>query len=267
MDAAKVSAAIRDFAEQHATVLADIGNRQTQLLEIGANVAVVQHYRAQGYITTIVNPVGVSEFKVKLGTRGHPADYSRVICQRGEVICEIHSNLSVEGGRRDHGVYCVDVAVVKPDRVPATKTKTKPPALGNDALISFAEAKKLVVYPMLLAHFIGIVHEVAPQYMRRYRRESVPDDHLQPTLITLGHLTKNAETIEKSFRRRKYKVWIAQSFDLRLFYARRNPALSPFLQYADLKKRSEMVEDTVREVGSKNSDLVLGLDGISRHGD
>jgi len=238
MDAAKVSAAIAQFATQHHTTLTFVANRQTQLLEIGANVAVVQHYRAHGYGTSILNPKGSTEFTVKLSTRGHPAAYSRVLCKRGSVSCEIHSNLSVEGGR-DLGVYCLDVAIVAADIVPTAKGKGKAPPVPNKYLISFAEAKKLVIYPMLLAHFIGIVHEVTPQYMRKFRRSVVPDDHLHPTLITLGHFSGNSKTILKSFERRRYKVWIAESFDLRLFYARQNKGLSPFLPLDELRAKAQ----------------------------
>jgi len=257
MDAAKVSAAISEFARQHRTVLTDLGNRQTQLLEIGATVAVVQHYRANGYLTTIQNPSGVSEFKVKLGTRGHPADYSRVLCSKGTVSCEIHSNLSVESGRRDHGVYCVDVAVVAEGVVPTKKGKNKPPALENQHLISFAEVKKLVVYPMLLAHFIGIVHEVTPQFMKKSRQINVSDNHLLPSLITLGHLTENAKTIKESFERRGYKVCIAESFDLRLYYSRKADKQSPFLPLVDLRaKAHDLDKDVFEDEADEKWDLL-----------
>jgi hypothetical protein len=88
MDAEKISSALAAFATQHKTILTFVANRQTQLLEIGATVGVVQHYKANGYDTSILNPKGLTEFRVKLGTRGHPADYSRVSCERGSVTCE-----------------------------------------------------------------------------------------------------------------------------------------------------------------------------------
>jgi hypothetical protein len=238
MDAEKVSSAIKEFAVEHRTALDFIANRQTQLLEIGATVGVVQHYKANGYETTIVNPKGVTEFKVKLGTRGHPADYSRVFCKRGAATCEIHSNLSVEGGR-DRGVYCVDVGIVTAGTVPTTKGEKKAPPLRNKYLISFAEAKKLNVYPMLLAHFIGIVHEVKPRYMRSFKRVEVPDDHLMPALITLGRFSGNSKTILASFERRRYKVYIAESFDLRLFYARKSGGQSPFASMEKLRAEAQ----------------------------
>lgn len=263
MDAEKISAAIKEFAVQHKTALEFIANRQTQLLEIGATVGVVQHYKASGYETTVVNPKGATEFKVKLGTRGHPADYSRVFCKRGSVTCEIHSNLSVEGGR-DRGVYCVDVGVVTAGTVPTTKSKKKVSALRNKHLISFAEAKKLNVYPMLLAHFIGIVHEVTPQYMRSFKHIEVPDGHMNPTLITLGRFSGNSKTIVTSFERRKYRVWIAESFDLRLFYARKSRTLSPFSSFERLRAAAQVEEaEPAQLIKWENDELnqILGNPG------
>lgn len=239
MDAAKVSAAVVGFARDHKITLEFLGNRQTQLLEVGATVGVVQHYRSQGYETEICNPKGESSFRLKLGTAGHPADYSRVLCKRdGSGVCEIHSNLSVRGAH-DQGVYCVDVAVVEPETVPSTKGKTKWLAIDNCKLITFAEVKKLVVYPMLLAQFVGIVHEILPHCVRRSRRRLHSSQHLEPTLIALGHLSGNSDVILRSFRKRKYVVRVAESFDLRLAMVRKSTDQSPFGSLASLFQQAE----------------------------
>ena len=46
--------------------------------------------------------------------------------------------------------------------VPRKKQQPKWERLDNGDLITFAEVKKLIVYPMLLAHFVGIIHEIMP---------------------------------------------------------------------------------------------------------
>jgi hypothetical protein len=228
MNANSVSNAIKLFARQHRTALDFLNARQTQLLEIGAIVGVVQHYRAYGYNTSIRNPGGTQEFRVKLSTRGHPADYSHVVCERGTTVCELHSNLSVLGGR-DSGIFCVDVAIVNSGVVPTKKGKKASEPLQNNDLISFAEAKKLVIYPMLLAQFLGIVHEVTPKFLKRDKKYRLGNDHLHPALIALGSLTPNARDILRSFKRRKYKITIAELFDIRLSAAARGRNLSPFV--------------------------------------
>lgn len=223
-------------------------------------VGVVQHYRAYGYKTTIQNPRGTQEFRVKLSTRGHPADYSHVVCERGESIVELHSNLSALGGR-DSGVFCVDVAIVNPGVVPTKKGKKGAEPLHNSELISFAEAKKLVIYPMLLAQFLGIVHEIKPKFLRKDRKYCLGDDHLHPALIALGNLTPNAKDILRSFNRRKYKIVVAENFDIRLSAASRGSNLSPFFGTI-----SELLKDASSvQASSADSDLTIvdDVDDIS----
>lgn len=96
-------------------------------------------------------------------------------------------NLLVRGAH-DEGVYCVDVGLVQPGVIPDTVSrKQKWICVENESLITFAEVKRLVVYPMLLAQFIGIVHKIRPAFLEapapggfdRYL-------HLPPTLMDVG---------------------------------------------------------------------------------
>ena len=262
MNAVSISDAIRLFARQHRTALDFLNARQTQLLEIGAMVGVVQHYRAYGYNTSIQNPTGAHEFRVKLSTRGHPADYSHVVCERGTTVCELHSNLSVFGGH-DSGIFCVDVAIVNSGVVPTTKSKKPSQPLQNSDLISFAEAKKLVIYPMLLAQFLGIVHEVTPKFLKRDKKYRLEDDHLHPALIALGSLTPNARDILRSFKRRKYKITIAELFDIRLSAAARGGNLSPFVgTISELLKGSAAAQASSDNGNFAITDDVDELSGI-----
>lgn len=256
MDAEKVSRAIQQFAREHRTALDFLNARQPQLLEMGAMVGVVQHYRASGYSTSIQNPAGTQVFRVKLSTQGHPADYSHVVCERGTTVCELHSNLSVFGGR-DAGVYCVDVAIVNAGVVPSQKGKKAAPPTQNSDLISFVEAKKLVIYPMLLAQFVGIVHEVAPNFLKRDKKYQLRDGHLHPSLVALGRLGTNAQDILRSFKRRKYKISIAEHFDIRLSAAARGGNLSPFEGTT-----SELLQKSA-DARSLSDDGVLAIDDDS----
>jgi len=113
--------------------------------------------------------------------------------------------------------------------VPTTKSEKASQPLRNSDLISFAEAKKLVIYPMLLAQFLGIVHEVTPKFLKRDQKYRLGNDHLHPALIALGSLTPNARDILRSFKRRRYKIIIAELFDIRLSAAVRGRNLSPFV--------------------------------------
>ena len=139
-----------------------------------------------------------------------------------------HMNVMVRRAH-DEGVYCVDVGVVKAGAVPdAVKRKSKWVCIENDAVITFAEVERLVIYPMLLAQFIGIVHEIK----RNFMRSPSPDgfdrhQHLPPTLIALGHFSGNSAAIVRSYGNRSILVCVAENFDVRLAAQRTGECRSP----------------------------------------
>lgn len=146
------------------------------------------------------------------------------------LFCELHMNLMVESA---HGIgtYCVDVGVSKPNTVPKEKPSEEWRSLENADLITFAEVKKLVIYPMLLAQFIGIVHEVKPNFLKG--RKGVRRDHPSPALIVLGHYTANSADIVKSYPARNISVVIAANYDGRLARVRGGSATSPLEDSAE----------------------------------
>lgn len=231
MEVKKVEREIRAFIRRHEATLTRLAGRQSQLLELAATVGVAEHYKAAGFSVEIHNPKSKRGFVVKSGTRGHPADYSRIHCSRNDVAVELHMNALVRGGH-DEGIYCVDVAIAVPECMPRENRKGSPRwvCLPNNMLVSFAEAKRLVVYPMLLAQFIGIVHEITPQFLRRARRPDFgPRGHLPPTLISLGNFSGNSVAIKRSFAKRRFAVVIAENYDIRLSVSRRSgESRSPF---------------------------------------
>lgn len=228
MDVDAVAKTILAFTRRHRQVLTVLGGRQSQVLELAALVGVSHHYKAAGFSVAVENPRGGREFVVKSGTRGHPADYSRLRCTKGRDEVELHANLMVQSAR-DDGTYCVDVGIVRASRVPSSKGGKKWTRLANKDLRSFAEVKKLVVYPMLLAQFVGIVHEIRPNFLRKPRPRGFGAlGHLPPTLIALGHYSSNSEIIVKAFRSRGFSFLVTASYDVRLTKCRFSPFQSPF---------------------------------------
>jgi hypothetical protein len=178
-------------------------------------------------VTTVVGTVN-GTFVVKTGTRGHPARYSRIRVEKGGVTAELHMNLLMRGAH-DEGVYCVDVGVVQPGVVPEKAgNKQKWVCVENEFLITFGEVKRLVVYPMLLAQFVGIVHEIKPDFLAdpaperfdRYR-------HLPPVLMALGHFSGNSAAIVRAYERRSIRLCIAENFDMRIAAHRKQTCASP----------------------------------------
>lgn len=248
MDIEAISKSLEFFVSKHKVTFERLGTRQTQILELAGTVGVTQHYNASGYQVSVVNPKKGNVFVVKTGTRGNPCDYSRIVCTKEDDCIEIHMNTAVRGAH-DEGIYCVDVALVRKDAIPLKRPKAKWLCLPNEDLMSFAEVKKLVVYPMLLAQFVGIVHEIKPEFLSQPSPEGFGEGmHLPPTLIALGHFSGNSRAIVKAFPIRGFHILITENYDMKLALARRTSA-SPFYE-----SHVETVGD-----GSDESDF----DGIS----
>ncbi len=223
-----VQTALQDFTRKHSTAFQLVAARQSQLLELAAIVGVDLHYRSNGYSSTIKSPEGTGTFVVKTSTRGHPGRYSSISFAKDGNVIEAHMNLLVRGAR-DEGIYCVDVGIVEAGAVPEkVAARGKWVCVPNASLFSFAEVKRLIVYPMLLAQFIGIVHEIRPEFLSN----PIPAGfgrylQLPPTLIALGHFSGNSKVIVESYRSRSVTVCIAEDFDVRLALHRRGSTRSP----------------------------------------
>ena len=79
---------------------------------------------------------------------------------------------------------------------------------------------------MLLAQFVGIVHEIKPNFLRT--RAGLDLSHLSPVLITLGHFSGNSRLIVNKYISRQIFVTIAENYDMRLAKVRNGSATTPF---------------------------------------
>jgi hypothetical protein len=194
---------------------------QTQLLELGAVTLTSEHYRLNGYTVTVNNLVE-GRFRVKLSARGYPWNYSWFTVSRGDVRFEIHTNVAVESAHGDDGVYVVDVGVCIADRIPRSRPlQGKWTALDNHDLATFVEAKKLVVYPMLLAQFVGIVHEIRPECLLPPPKGHSEVGHHDPALVSTGHPAATSLAIAQGFEKRGFRIAVIPSFDLMLSQMRK----------------------------------------------
>lgn len=255
MNVEAIARLLVQFARRHATTFHEISSRQGIQLELGAVVGVQEHYRANGFDIEIFNPRGVAQFVVKAGTRGAPWKYSHIRATRDGRAVDIHMNLLVRGAN-DDGIYCVDVGITTADVVPARKSREKWLCLENRHLRSFAEVKQLVVYPMLLAQFVGIVHEIKPRFLKAPGRPKYGrNGHLPPTLIVLGHFSGNSTEIVRSYNDRGFQINIAENFDVRVAWARNEASRSP-LYWDDSASPSRI--DSKRRAERLIADLEAG---------
>lgn len=225
MNVANLEKAIKKIIKEHAEAFKQIGSSQPKLLELAAVTGIAQHYKSNGYSVNVVNPKGKKSFTVKTSTRGFPWNFSRIIVSNDTDAAELHMNLLVRSAH-DVGVYCIDVGIVKHLCIPSEKPKVTWICLDNDHLLTFAEVKKLVVYPMLLAQFLGIVHEIKPDFLSSPGAINPP--HLPPILIALGHFSGNAAAIVDSYAARNIHITIAENYDIRLAKVRGEKEASPF---------------------------------------
>jgi len=220
---------IKGFLKKHKQTFYSISTNQSKALELAVAVGVTEHYRYKGYAVEIANPAKTpNQFVIKTGTRGYPWNFSRIILNRDGKDFEAHLNLMTRSAH-DEGKYCVDVGIVKSGTVPTKGAKKSWDCASNSDLVTFAEVKKLVIYPMLLAQFLGIVHKIKPQFIGG----DIPgyfleESHLFPTLASLGHFSGNSKKIVEAYQSRCICVIIAQNFDVRLANLRGGKISSPF---------------------------------------
>lgn len=121
----------------------------------------------------------------------------------------------------------VDVGVARAGAIP--KRVKAGFAVKNELLVSFIEAKKLVVYPMLLAQFVGIVHEIKPEFLAPSARTRV-QPCFYPALVTVGYLKGTSQDIVRGYKRRRFLLNVVPTFDDHVTRMSRDPLEpSPFL--------------------------------------
>jgi len=234
-----LKSAVRDYFKKNYVQLAAVPRRQTQLLEVAALSLVVEHYRCCGF-TIVSRNVRAGRIRVKTGARGYPWNFSHFLCERDNDRREIHSNLSVYSCRDDGGIYCLDVGVVQTGIVPVDKIDEWS-AAANDALFTFAEVKKLVVYPMLLAHFVGIVHEVKSEFLKGETPEGFAEDaDFDPALLTVSGIHGGSNVILDGFDRRGIRAQVVSYIDVRIReYLRGEFEVSPLLVHGGAQRLPE----------------------------
>lgn len=224
MDVNLIKNELKKFIIKYKTNFDNMGQRQSQLLELGALVIAAEHYKRKGYVITPKNLIG-GIFKVKTGAPGYPWNFSWFEASKADITIEIHSNISVYSYyTEDKGIYVVDVGVIKAGTLPDKQSRKKWVALDNKNLITFIEAKRIVIYPMLLAQFIGIIHEIKPNFLGVRRPHGfLKQEHFDPALVSIGYLHGTSSNIQKGFEKRGFKITIVPAFDIEIAKLRGRP--------------------------------------------
>jgi len=216
IDTAKAGDAIKKLFGDNKQTISHFGQTVNQVFEAFTFCAVIKWYEQQQWIIEIVNPIDgktkkpCTLVKLKFSTRGRPSSYSYARCTKnGQPAIEVRHQLRVST-RHYRGGYplanvCLDVAIVQIDSGDLDHFGTDD-AIPNDRLVSFGEAKHMSAYAELVASFIGMVHEMQPQRLKRVRRGNWPQVHVAPFLYVSGHLYSTAKGIYATIQRRKYDI-------------------------------------------------------------
>lgn len=205
MNLAEAVDSLDRFIKKHKSEFYDLPKRETALFEIVGIVATAEKLRKSGFAVEVQN-LQNAKFKVKVTSSGNPNNFSHFRCSKGGRVFEIHGNLMVKGAH-DEGVYCVDVAIVTRNSIPSKIVNLRKwKGIENRFLVSFAEMKRMVAFPMLLAQFIGIVHEIKPRYLRA-RSSGAPRKCLvKPALMVQRYSSPNCKAIVANFEKRGISI-------------------------------------------------------------
>jgi hypothetical protein len=219
---------LRAFIRGKRTSFDHLVSSETQILELAALSVAATHYERLGYVVTPENLVG-GRFKVKVKS-GYRDNFSWFSADRDGSRYEIHANLGVQSAyQHDRGIYVVDVAVTRGESRANRGPGPRDEWVANKDVVTFLEVKKLVAYPMLLAQFLGIVHEIKPNFLSGRRPPGfVRSGHFDPALLTIGHLSGTATAICDGFVDRKFRITVITNFDSRVSWlSRHKDELSP----------------------------------------
>ena len=220
---------IGQFLRDYSVEVKDIAAKVSNIFEAYCYVLFVRYYEKEGLHLQAENLTSENVFKFRFSTNGNPWNFSYFTARKnqdGEILFDIRHNQKVVGywvspqedDSEAPGLFAMDVAVIKPGALPdlpkGTKTAGHQTYVSNSDLITFGEAKNLVAYPMLLASFYGIVHEVKPEFVR-IDELSLPDGfseqaHPYPVLFTANFLTKGTKNVLKTFEDRRLLIVIVE---------------------------------------------------------
>lgn len=212
-----LAAGLKQTALRHQTTFETLVGKRSALLEYAALLLAVERYATAGYSVTAHNLVDTDLFRVKKSSGGNPWNFSWYEVSNGTRAYELLTNAKVFGGYApDGGTYVVDVGVLTVGAVTSAKAAGRKFAgFANRDLRTFIESKALVIYPMLLAQFVGIVLEVKPQFITGTRRPARHhlDGHFDPALVALGTFSANASGIVDYYEDRRYRINVVPRFD------------------------------------------------------
>jgi len=210
-DQAAAMIELKNFFEHEKPKLQSFGKTVNQTFEAYTLAATVEWYRLHGWQLSINNPkLGRRRvFRLKFSTRGAPDKYSYVVCRKNNEECQIRHQLRIatraHSDKNHHSAnICCDIVILGDIDLSHFSSDE---AVPNREMISFGEVKHMSAYAELIAGFVGVVHELQPERLKRIRIKSFSEnDHIAPFLNVSGFLQKTAKGLKETLSKRKYDL-------------------------------------------------------------
>jgi hypothetical protein len=210
-DQASVKTQLKDFFTSEKATINNFGSTVNQTFEANVFAEVIKWYRANGWTVNIISPIinGNPTFKLKFNTRGAPRNYSYALCSKDDQTCQIRHGLRTHTksydllNKKSANIVC-DIVVMEDVDIDGFSSDS---AISNDLLIAFGEVKHMSAYAELIASFIGLVHELKPEKLKKIRvRKWQRSDNISSFLYVSGLLYRTAEGLVETIERRKYDI-------------------------------------------------------------
>lgn len=244
--AAEFEKELTDFANIHKITLAEHSKRISEYFEMSCYNLIVRYYEKMGYTLEVQN-LQSGRFRFKCSPKGYLYKFSyfkatKVKDDGSEEVFYIFHNATAQSSFDDDVFTTPDIVVSKTDS-PSEKsdhyaTNLKLTYIPKENLITFCEAKHLVPFSELMVCFTGTVHELKPECM--YDGEKEESNHIAPSLMMSGTLSKTTRKIKDSMERRYYLNYIDNLFEdksIKLFYSK-----AQMNEIATLGKKSEKAD-------------------------
>jgi hypothetical protein len=210
-DQASVKTQLKDFFKTEKVTINNFGSTVNQTFEAKVFAEVIKWYRDNGWTVNIISPIikGNPTFKLKFNTRGAPRNYSYARCSKDGRTCQIRHGLRVHTksydlrNNKSANIVC-DIVIMEDINIDDFTSDT---AISNDLLIAFGEVKHMSAYAELIASFIGLVHELKPEKLKKIRvRKWQRGDTISSFLYVSGLLYRTAEGLVETIKKRKYDI-------------------------------------------------------------
>ncbi len=201
---------LQDFFKEEKSQINDFGYSVNQTFEAFVFAEVIKWFKKNHYTIIIVNPKieGKKVFKLKYSTRGAPKNYTYVKVLKNGNVYQIRHQLRVTTSRqKKNRIYnaniCCDISIIEDVDLSSFKSDD---ALDNNYLKSFGEVKHMSAFAELIASFIGLVHELKPDKLKRIRKGKQNPDIIPCFLYVSGYLNPTAKGIIETIKNRKYDI-------------------------------------------------------------